>query len=129
MLAKCLAVALVFSIPFSQTAAAVSQQQINEKEAAQTEEVKKEAARYKVGKKVVLNLRENKRQVKGTITMIDANGVTISEKESGQPFSAAYTQLTKIKGDGSVIKHIVGAGVAAGIVIAVVAIYSYAKNE
>jgi len=61
--------------------------QISEKDAAQTEEVKKQAARYAVGKKVVLKLRENSQQVKGTITLLDENGVTIAEKESGQPFS------------------------------------------
>jgi len=106
-----------------------SPQQISEKDAAQTEKVKKQAARYKVGKKVSLKLRENSRQIKGTITLIDENGVTIAEKESGQPFSAAYTQLTNIKADGSVIKAIVVGAVVATIVVVAVVLGQLCANE
>ena len=103
--------------------------QISEKDAAQTEKVKKQSARYKVGKKVILRLRESNHQIKGTITLLDENGVTIAEKESGQSFSAAYTQLTSIKDDGSVIKAIVVGAVVATIVVVTVLVSQYCANE
>jgi hypothetical protein len=63
----------------------------------------------------------NKTEVKGYISQIDAATFQVTDRKSGHVTTIAYQDITKIRGSGMSIgaKIAIGAGVVAGVVVAI----------
>jgi len=114
-----LALAIVFS-PFGPAAHAKEKQD----PATQTAKVKAEVVK-RLNKKethVKITLR-NGSQVRGHITQTSDNGFKLADEKTGNPTDIAYDDVTNVEGRGmsKTKKVLIGTGIAAAVIIAVVA--------
>jgi RimP-like protein len=125
-----LAIGLTLSLAYSQTLTALPTLQASEKEAAETQKIKERAARYDIGKKVKLKLRDDKKETKGTITALDDDGLTIKIKDSSQALTTPYAQVKSLKEDGPpVVKYAIAAAATAVGVFLGYAFWRRCRNE
>jgi tetrahydromethanopterin S-methyltransferase subunit F len=78
--------------------------------------------------RVLLN---DKSEVKGYISQVDADSFQVTDKKNGQVTNIAYRDVDRIRGAGlsTGAKIAIGAGVAVGVVIAVALLSLAASGE